>query len=134
MRPWLTALPCLLALCCHSGCQEESGDVETAPSAAANIASEDRLRPAPTDGVELQRIREEAHVVLLEHCGSCHTDDSPEANPGALGIFNLHDPDWHARFDLAKLQSAKGRVDVQGTDDDKRAFDAFVAAESALRQ
>ena len=120
----------VLAMWSLSGCFGSPSDESAGQSAPVGNA---RPEAVANDSAEVRLIREQAHVVLLELCGSCHTDDSEEANPGALTIFNLHDPDWHTRFDVPRLQSAKGRIDVQGSDDDKRVFERFVAQEIAVR-
>lgn len=125
---------CLL----FASCQSNASDVD---EASANLAVKDQSRItgetdviAATDTRERTLVRELAHVVMSEHCGDCHFDDSPDVVPAALEIFNLNDPLWYTQLDETRLLSSKRRVDEQGSNDDKRVFDQFVATEIQLRR
>jgi hypothetical protein len=76
--------------------------------------------------------RDEARAVLDKHCGSCHREDSPRADPRALAVFNLKKPDWSASMSDERLRKARGRLSA-ATPDELLRFDAFVAAELARR-
>lgn len=132
----LSPLVAVLATCllAPAACQPDAdhhSESTTQPMAA--LSADEPAAPSAEEARERALVRELAHVVLSEHCGDCHFDDSPNAVQAALGIFNLNDPLWYTRLDLARLQSSKRRVDEQGSDDDKRTFDRFVAMENALR-
>ena len=54
--------------------------------------------------------REAARSVLERHCGVCHREDSPRANPKALAVFNLNEPEWAARMSGAQMRDVVGRL------------------------
>jgi hypothetical protein len=83
---------------------------------------------------------QEARLVLEEHCGLCHREDSPQAKRLALAVFNLNKGDWSASMSDDQLRNARGRLvdapsggDPAGAEDVAR-FDAFVKAELSRRR
>jgi hypothetical protein len=72
--------------------------------------------------------RESARFILEKHCGECHREDSPRANPKALAIFNLNKPDFAATMSKLQLADATGRLKnllPSPTDDAKAVHDEF---------
>jgi hypothetical protein len=55
--------------------------------------------------------REAARYVLEKHCGTCHREDSPEADPRALQIFDLNLPDFAASMSEQHLKDALERLE-----------------------
>lgn len=112
--PWLLLLAALVA--CRSTRRED------APSS---------IGQAPQD---------DARLVLEKHCGLCHLDDSPQAKPRALAVFNLRRPDWYTSISPDQLRSARARLADAPTGGDPASptevatFDAFVATELARRE
>ena len=74
--------------------------------------------------------RRGAHDALAEHCGECHEGHRPTAKPAALAIFDLDQPDWPARFDEHRYESALSRL----TKKSAAARDAFIAFRDAERR
>jgi len=70
--------------------------------------------------------------MLARHCGSCHERHQPTANPAALAIFDLDQPDWPARFDARRFAVAMQRL-ASKPDGDKAIFVALRDAELASR-
>jgi hypothetical protein len=98
--------------------------------------------------------KDAARFILEKHCGECHREDSPRANPKALAIFNLNKPDFVSTMTDLHLKDARGRLEnlLPAKNDDKKAvqdefgtfggtvtpaelktFDEFVKAELARR-
>jgi hypothetical protein len=98
--------------------------------------------------------RDSARFILEKHCGNCHREDSPRANPKALAIFNLNKPDFAVTMTDLQLKDARGRLEnlLPAKNDDPKAvqdefgtfggtvtpaelktFDAFVKAELERR-
>ncbi|HSI05072.1 MAG: hypothetical protein ACAI38_22940 [Myxococcota bacterium] len=42
--------------------------------------------------------RDAARAALELHCGSCHREDSPTADPAALVVYNLNDLLWPSKM------------------------------------
>jgi hypothetical protein len=79
--------------------------------------------------------REAARYILEKHCGACHRQDSPDALPAALRIFNLNQIDFAATMSDAQLSSARGRIEHQGVAArDVATFVAWVQEELAHRR
>ena len=55
-------------------------------------------------------LRDDARLILEEHCGICHVHDSPSAVAGALRVFDLREPEWSARMSDVQLRSAAWRL------------------------
>jgi hypothetical protein len=55
-------------------------------------------------------LRDDARLILEQHCGVCHVRDSPGAVPGALAVYDLREPEWSARMSDAQLRSATWRL------------------------
>jgi mono/diheme cytochrome c family protein len=103
---------------------------------------------APAHADEDQR--EAARYILEKHCGVCHRDDSPDALPAALRVFDLDRIDFQATMSDAQLRNAKWRLEQQSQFSDAElhelsrfggrvapadlhTFDAFVTQELARR-
>jgi mono/diheme cytochrome c family protein len=54
--------------------------------------------------------RDEARFVLEQQCGTCHRSDQPTANPRALAVFDLDEPDFARGLTDAQLASAMSRL------------------------
>jgi hypothetical protein len=89
-----------------------------------------------------EALRDDARLVLEQHCGRCHIRDYPTALPRALAVFDLREPDWSARMSNAQLDSAIWRLgeplapdgDTNGVTPEERArFQRYVDAERARR-
>lgn len=72
----------------------------------------------------------DATLVLAQHCSPCHDSLDSEANPGALDVFDLEEPQWWLTMSDAQLEEARTRVQELGdaSDDERRTLDAFVEA------
>ncbi len=70
------------------------------PSVSANPAAEDVF----------QQRHEGVRLVFERHCGTCHRADLPSAQPGALAVFTINEPDWSARMSESQLRSAIYRI------------------------
>jgi hypothetical protein len=91
---------------------------------------------------DVERLREEARVVLEDSCGQCHVGTYQTALPRALAIFDLSEKDWSARMSKAQLESARWRLTQPLPPDgeenhvslhDRELFSRFVDAELARR-
>jgi hypothetical protein len=76
-----------------------------------------------------EQTRRAAHDALAEHCGECHEGHRPTAKPAALAVFDLDKPDWPARFDDHRYETALNRLARKPA----AARDAFIAFRDAER-
>ena len=51
-----------------------------------------------TNDVASNPYRAAARAALELHCGDCHREDSPSANPAALAVYNLNDLHWPSKM------------------------------------
>jgi hypothetical protein len=98
----------------HRGPPPSAPLVRTVPPVAADP------RDAP---------RRSAHDMLAAHCGECHEGHRSTAQPRALAVFDLDQPDWPARFDERRYQAALMRL----TKKPPAAREAFIAFHDAER-
>ncbi len=77
--------------------------------------------------------REQGRQIVLRHCGSCHVKGSPQAVPAALAVFDLTAANWSAELSERRLVEAKRRLSKSLSEAERKAFDAFIAAELAAR-
>lgn len=78
--------------------------------------------------------REAARFVLETHCGDCHRPDQPEAQRGALAVFDLSRADFASTMSEEQLRESQRRLeDGDAPDADRDAFGQFVDAELARR-
>ena len=107
------------------------------PAPAPSIAATDAPLLASSAGAEAPAVavadpreatRRAAHDALAEHCGECHESHRPTAKPAALAIFDLDLPDWPARFNEHRYESALKRLASKPA-----ARDAFLAFRDAER-
>jgi hypothetical protein len=89
-----------------------------------------------------ERVRDEARLVLEDHCGQCHISAYPTAVPRALLVFDLSETEWSARMSDAQLDGARIRLAEplapdgqanQVTDEERARFSRYVDAELARR-
>ena len=66
--------------------------------------------PSRKEGDLAKDLAQDARQILDVHCGTCHREDSPDALPGALAVFNLNHDDWYAGLPEARLENAAGRI------------------------
>jgi hypothetical protein len=52
----------------------------------------------------------DARAILESHCGVCHREDSPDAQPRALAVFNLNRAVWWSTMTAAQLRNAVERL------------------------
>ena len=125
MRPLLIAV---LMMSCAREEPRPGAEVRTPMRAARPPA------PAPKVAAVDPRTatRRAAHDALAEHCGECHEGHRATAKPKALAVFDLDLPDWPARFDDRRAQSALGRLASKPAAA-RAAFVAFRDAERAAR-
>jgi hypothetical protein len=107
-------------------CDHADGSVE-APLAEPPVAE---TFPAPLPETMLAVLGAEAGLVLAEHCMPCHDSTDPGANPGALQVYDLDQPQWWLTMSDAQLEEARTRVQQLETasDDERRRMSAFVEA------
>jgi len=104
---------------------------------AAAVCAQERA-PAPSEPAiavprpALASVRDNAHAALARHCGSCHEAHQPTANPKALAVFDLDQPDWPEHFDERRFAVALQRFASKPAAD-KAAFVALRDAELAAR-
>jgi hypothetical protein len=97
--------------------------------------------PAPTDRPEETRtglqepdaavLGAQAATVLAQHCTPCHDSTDPDANPNALQVFDLEQPQWWLTMSDAQLEDVRTRAQELGaaTDDERARVKAFVQAQ-----
>lgn len=92
-----------------------------------------------------QALRDEARLILEEHCGSCHLPDYPTTIGAALAVFDLSQEEWAATMSEEQLHDASNRLGEDlapggpdGTplnvpEADRTLFEQYVASELARR-
>jgi hypothetical protein len=100
-----------------------------------------KAAPTPTDppiaagpslrAPELAVLGAQAATVLAQHCSPCHDSTDPDANPSALQVFDLEQPQWWLTMSDAQLEQARTRVQELGaaSDDERARVKAFVQAQ-----
>ena len=74
---------------------------------------------------ERDRLREDARAVLLAlRCARCHDSRRDTALPGALRVYDLHEPDWAARMTGERFQGMLRRLEGS----DRQRVAAYAAA------
>jgi hypothetical protein len=108
----------------------EHAEAGAGPSLAELPAQGQPSPPQP----DLAILGAQAATVLAQHCSPCHDSTDPEANPNALQIFDLEQPQWWLTMSDAQLEDARTRVQEleAATDDERGRVKAFV--EVQLRQ
>ncbi|MEW5848397.1 MAG: hypothetical protein AB2A00_06260 [Myxococcota bacterium] len=66
--------------------------------------------PAPNPHAEATRL------VLEVHCGTCHREDQPTAQAGALAVYNLNLADWSVNLRPHQLRDLLFRLGPEGQD------------------
>lgn len=111
--------------------------------ACQGVPTDDRARSVTAVEASSEKVRDEARLLLEEHCGECHIAGFPTAQPGALRVFDLMEVDWPARMTEAQLRNAAWRLGEpideharpRAVPADARAtFARFVDAELARRR
>jgi hypothetical protein len=120
MRP-LALATVMLSISCAGSCA--SDEPWRVPESRTPVT----VAPPPVAPDPRQATRLAAHDVLAEHCGECHEGHRPTAKPAALAVFDLDKPDWPARFDDHRYQTALTRLAKKPT----AARDAFIAFRDA---
>jgi hypothetical protein len=107
-------------------CDHADGGAEV-PRAEPPVAE---TFPAPSPETVIAVLGAEAGLVLAEHCMPCHDSTDPEANPGALQVYDLEQPQWWLTMSDAQLEEARTRVQQleAASDDERRRVSAFVEA------
>ncbi len=104
-------------------CRSASDEPHRVSGSSAPVA----IAPPPAAPDPRQATRRAAHDALAEHCGECHEGHRPTAKPAALAVFDLDKPDWPARFDDHRYQTALARL----ANKPAAARDAFIAFRDA---
>jgi len=81
---------------------------------------------------ELDQVRRAAHAVLMERCLPCHSRSAPGANPRALAIYDLDEPDWWRRLTPARFPGLLGRL-RSASAAQRQAVTTFVDTERRIR-
>jgi hypothetical protein len=76
----------------------------------ASACTQSRSPPIPAAEDSFKQSHESVRLVLERHCGTCHRADLPTAQPVALAVFAINEPDWSARMSEAQLRSALYRI------------------------
>ena len=92
------------------------------PVVAAAAPESAYAKPAATS------LADQAREIIRSSCGTCHTTSSPQANPKALAIYDLDQPDWGATMSRAQLDSFSKRVagKAEWTGEPRATLDAYV--------
>jgi hypothetical protein len=89
-----------------------------------------------------EALRDDARLILEQHCGVCHVRDSPGAVAGALAVYDLRELEWSARMSDVQLRSATWRLGEplppEGsantvTPEERARFERYVDAEIVRR-
>lgn len=130
--------------CEHVGAGRERGLEPSRSEPSAASACETGAEPLPPEPraearagrpePNLAVLGAQAATVLAQHCSPCHDSTDFEANPNALQVFDLEQPQWWLTMSDAQLEEARTRVQQLGaaTEDERRRVAAFV--EVQLRQ
>jgi len=99
-----------------------------APSRAEPPVAETFPAPAPETVISVLGL--EAGMVLAEHCTPCHDSTAPEANPAALQVYDLEQPQWWLTMSDAQLEDLRMRIQEleAASDDQRRRVSTFVEA------
>lgn len=118
----LITLCCFLALSCQWDCGKPAN---------TNLV----LSPIPKDTIReagpptFLAASENARLVLISHCGSCHQSSLDSHKSGAIAFFDLDmGPDWHVNLKMDNINSLEQRVrsNTSITAQDKEALLHFV--------
>ena len=106
---------------------EAPAPAETSVAAELPVAAAAAPEPAYAKRTDAS-LADQAREIIRSSCGTCHTTSLPTANPKALAIYDLDQPDWGATMSRAQLDSFSQRVagKAEWAGEPKATLDAYV--------
>ena len=89
---------------------------------------------AETAAPAAMALREQVRALAKPLCGKCHQGSLATAKPRALAVFDLDQPAWPARMRVDQFDAFLGRMAGKLDPAQRRAVEAFIAAERADRR